>query len=333
MKILFALNHAEHAEPLLRSAGHFQEHGHQLIPTDLDPIPQRLIDSADVILLQEPPVREAVLDCGKPVVLLERIDGAQLRMSRHYLDRVVGVIKGYCFRNPGDNNRFYDRAHVSKLAEYGVQAEKPRHIVGPPSPEWDGVTLTKIHAGYGFGALAHMDQPIKTLVDFDAARPIDVCFLGHVDYEGSEIETHRRLALRTVETWASRPGVYGAGRPVSSHEFLLTLLRSKVAISPWGWGEACHRDYQAMALGTVVLKPDSHHVLGWPDIFRKDRFCVTCRPDFADAHDRITDIVRNWGDCRGRREAARSIITQNWRPEAIAQRMAGLIEVCTGDQS
>ena len=49
--------------------------------------------------------------------------------------------------------------------------------------------------------------------------------------------------------------------------FLAELRRSKICFSPFGYGEVCWRDYEAVLSGAVVLKPDMSHVETDPDIF------------------------------------------------------------------
>jgi len=324
MKLLFAYNHELHAAALLRSAGAFAHYGVQFIPTDFDPVPDRLIDWAEVILLQEPPVRDAVVDCGKPVILLERIDGAQLRAAREYLPRVAGVIKGYLFRDRDRNNATFDRAHVEILHCAGITGAMPRHREDSPEPKIAVPDLRRMFAGYGFGAHAHMGRLVETVIDFDVARPYDASFHGIVEYNHSEIETHRKAAVSAVETWPG-PTLYGAGRPLRQEDYYLSLLRSRAVLSPWGWGEACHRDYEAMLLGAVLIKPDTSHVKCWPDIFATGKTYVPCEPDFSDAHAKIAHVRDHWDDYRTLRERARHMAQLAWRPGLIAERIVNVV--------
>ena len=38
-------------------------------------------------------------------------------------------------------------------------------------------------------------------------------------------------------------------------------------LSPFGWGELCLRDYEAVLGGALLLKPDMSHLETWPDVF------------------------------------------------------------------
>lgn len=49
------------------------------------------------------------------------------------------------------------------------------------------------------------------------------------------------------------------------------LLDSRIVLSPFGWGELCVRDFEAVRAGALLLKPDMDHLETWPDIFIKGK--------------------------------------------------------------
>lgn len=336
MNVLFAYEHDNHAEPLLRAAMQrpqvFADAGISIHATKASPIPG-WFHWTDVFLVQEPPVPEWIKElppsCTKPIIFLERIDGAQLRGCREHLHQVAGVIKSYLFRDRAQNNTTFDRSHVEILHNAGITGRKPRHRDELPSPQIAPEDLCKVFAGYGFGSRAAMEPLVNTVLDFDAERLVDVTFHGIVEYSESEVETHRRLAVDAVAAWdAKHPGkgTCGAGRVLPESDFYLSLLRSKTALSPFGWGEACCRDYQAMALGSVVIKPDMSHVECWPDIFQAGETYLPCKPDWSDAHEIIQEVAENWNDYRPLREQARHMAVLAWQPKLIAGQMAWAIK-------
>ncbi|HUU46032.1 MAG TPA: glycosyltransferase [Acidobacteriota bacterium] len=337
MKILFVYNHEGHAEPILRSRVAFPMRDATLTAVEVgnDQDAQNVVAAHefDVLLLQEPPVFESVLDCGRPVILYERIDGAQLRAARSYLDRVAGVVKGYCFYPAERNNQWYDRGHVHALARCGITAREPRHRNELPQPQVNPADLENVYAGPGFGSFGRMETCIKTVVDFDASRRYDCHFTGTLDYEASEIETHRLLALQILQRYEAQfPGrAFGAdGRTAPYQSYLLSMLRSKTVLCPWGWGEATHRDYEAMALGAVVIKPDTSYVAAWPNIYQPEKTYVPCKCDFSDAVEKIEHVRDHWEDYRSMRELARDTVLKAWDLEQIAGRIVWCIKQILG---
>lgn len=348
MKVLCLYNHAEYGAPMVRAAPYFAEHGIEMEAMRLNAEAQAYVaylrlrrGTFDVLLLQEPPVTDEVLYCHQqPVILLERVDGAQLRASRLHLanPRVVGVIKSYVFRDRSWYNEENDRAHIRMLHEAGIECKRPLYRPERPGPQLADSELAKLRVGYS-GFLCHnilkacidADISIVTELDFRAYRPIDVFFAGTVDYEGTEVDTHRRLTMQVAETWPGKVRA-SAGRRIRREQYYAQMQKSKIALCPWGWGEATYREYEAMAMGAVVLKPDSSHVESWPDVYRTSDvpLYVPCKPDWSDAHEKIEHIIENWRHYTDMREIARDMVVEAWQPESIAERMAHLIKELVG---
>ncbi len=55
--------------------------------------------------------------------------------------------------------------------------------------------------------------------------------------------------------------------PVSQRRFNHEVAHSRITLSPFGWGELCLRDFEAVRGGSLLLKPDMSHLETWPDIF------------------------------------------------------------------
>lgn len=110
-------------------------------------------------------------------------------------------------------------------------------------------------------------------------RPIDI----HARFEtrgDSWYGQMRREAAEAVSNLPSRTVV--AGSSVARPAFLQELTRAKIAFSPFGFGEVCWRDYEAVMAGSVLLKPDMAHIETAPDIFRPWETYAPIRWDFAD---------------------------------------------------
>lgn len=283
----------------------------------------------DVLLLHEAPLYEPAIEIDRPVIFLERLDGAQLRRCRTYLDRIAGVIKAYTFRNRHDYNLTYDRKHIETLHDAGIKCLKPIYCEDPPDPVLLKSERDKIRTGYGFGAWDNIVGLIDREVNFDAERPIDVQFAGTVSYEESEVDAHRMLALKSVIEWnVQRPtrGAAKAGRQLRYKDYVREISRSKCVLCPWGWGESTHRDYEAWMLGAVVVKPNTDYVESWPDVYRAGVTYVECAPDFSDAHEKIAHVVENFGDYKRMRTRTRELVRRAWSASAIADRIGQQIE-------
>ena len=54
---------------------------------------------------------------------------------------------------------------------------------------------------------------------------------------------------------------------VSQRQFNHEIANSRITLSPFGWGELCLRDFEAVRAGSLLLKPDMSHLETWPDVF------------------------------------------------------------------
>ncbi len=286
-----------------------------------------LAGAYDVLLLHGKPVYEPALKCGKPIIYLERIDGAQLRSSRQHMDSIIGVIKGYAFKDRSLYNTTWDRRHVDIMYESGMRAYHGKHLHKRklPSPLVPEDKLDRIRVGYGFGSWKNMEGPAATEFSFETPRLTDANFVGSVGYDGTEVGVHRQAALKAAKTWHG-PSVAESGRPWPLHRYHHSILRSKAVLCPWGWGESSHRDYEAMLLGAVMIKPDTDYVETWPNIYQAGKTYVVCKPDFSDAHDKIAHIAQHFDEYLPMRILARKLILDAWSDDAIAERMAGQIK-------
>ena len=69
---------------------------------------------------------------------------------------------------------------------------------------------------------------------------------------------------------------------VSQRVYRAELQRSRLVLSPFGWGEINLRDYETFIAGAAAVKPDMSHLETWPDLFRSGETIVTHRWDLTD---------------------------------------------------
>jgi hypothetical protein len=90
---------------------------------------------------------------------------------------------------------------------------------------------------------------------------------------------------------------------IGKRAYMRELAQSKICFSPFGYGEVCWRDYEAVFSGALLVKPDMSHMVTVPDVFVPNETYVPIRWDFAD----LDDVVATWlADERRRLEVARN---------------------------
>ena len=103
---------------------------------------------------------------------------------------------------------------------------------------------------------------------------------GHTWYERMRVE-----ALAAVGTLG------GIGQTPTGHishwAYLVEMAQAKICFSPFGYGEVCYRDYEAVYAGALLLKPDMNQIETDPDIFVDGQTYVSMAWDFSDLADKL----------------------------------------------
>jgi hypothetical protein len=103
---------------------------------------------------------------------------------------------------------------------------------------------------------------------------------------------HRELFLKEAE---SRPDLFATGH-LALEEYNKELADSIAALSPFGWGEICFRDFEAIVNRAVLLKPSMDHIETWPDVYKADKTYVSLDWDaknvIAKTEEILSDVKR-----------------------------------------
>jgi hypothetical protein len=312
-----------YVEPILRVAGPLLSRGVEIVH-----------DDPDVVLVDVD--RLESVDTSLPLVLFDRSDGGMLGwygtgrtdLARRWLrsPRVGGVVKitrytGVDFYNTPWTGGGY---HLHLIHEASPQAF-PR-----PEPYSVGAIrerdLTKVELAYGFWAFRHCDGLAAEPPDLFTPRRLEVLCGGTLRYESPLVTHHRHLALEQVGRLRTTRVVTGRGR-VLPHDVYCDLLRStRVCVSPWGWGETCIRDYEAMLAGCVVIKPRTDFIESWPPV--EERHYVPCAVDFSDLSEKVEQVLAQWDDYTEMRRQNRERLLALRRPDVIADRLAEIVRRC-----
>ncbi len=86
---------------------------------------------------------------------------------------------------------------------------------------------------------------------------------------------------------------------VNKRAYMRELGQSRICFSPFGYGEVCWRDYEAVFSGALLVKPDMSHLVTEPDVFVPHETYVPIRWDFDDLDDVVASFL---GDDRRRLE-------------------------------
>jgi hypothetical protein len=205
------------------------------------------------------------------------------------LPLVDTYIKKQVLSNPADYLRDFRGGHIYAdfVANHWGFDLGDWHFGSKPDP----AHLHKLVAGWNLGITPRYQKMLQ-LSRLNPipwrARPIDVHLrvgtLNRSDKPQEWYQFSRAKALESVQPLADRLRLSGSGR-VGSRRYFAELYASKIVFSPFGWGEVCFRDYEAVAAGALLVKPDMSHLTTVPDIYIPHETYIPVKWDLSDIHD------------------------------------------------
>lgn len=115
-----------------------------------------------------------------------------------------------------------------------------------------------------------------------------------------------------------------SGFGIPRHRFISELRHAKICFSPFGYGEVCWRDYEAIMAGAVLLKPDTGHIETHPDIFLPWETYVPLRWDLADFNDTLRRLLKDAGLRQSIAAQAHAVLHEYLHSDAFARQMRPL---------
>jgi hypothetical protein len=319
--------------PFLRYAKRFAARGihFRAIPYgELDP--QNLPEGVDAVFIQSsytpaPAELEALLTAlkaAKPALRIAYFDWfapADIRFAERVEEWVSGYVKKSLLRDrstylrpPIGHTNLTD--HFS--ARFGTE--------NPPC-EWTvpaGV-IPKLVVGPSFSTSPQLIGLFeRDRLPAEHPRPIDlharIATRGSPWYEAMRSEAAAAVAVDLADLNVASEGM------VSKSRYMRELGRSKLCFSPFGYGEVCWRDFEAVAVGSVLVKPDMSHLETNPDIYRPFETYIPVRWDLADLGERVRDALADQRQLRRMAVQAFEVVRDHLRGPALmdlASRLAG----------
>lgn len=79
----------------------------------------------------------------------------------------------------------------------------------------------------------------------------------------------------------------------SERSYKKSLSSSKLTISPYGWGEICFRDTEAIIAGSALVKPNMDHLETWPNIYQAFETYYSLPWDLKDTKVKVDELLKN----------------------------------------
>lgn len=235
-----------------------------------------------------PLITTAILEAAKKahIIYFDGRDDLGVQFPE-LLDQSHLYVKRHCFKNRMDYTKEYFGG--ISLTDY-IYKHIGREALGAHGKSI-GVEikkLFKIHCGmsYGMDSILLKLQHRHHTIDWCKDRPWDV--ICRMTIPNSWLY-YLRAPVVPILKKIQQDGrfVLLPDRRVSQREYYNEMLQSKICVSPFGYGDVCIRDYEAAALGCLLIKPDMKHVEAKPNIFQPFKTYIPVSWDYSDLEEKI----------------------------------------------
>lgn len=220
------------------------------------------LDGDDDLCVQWPEVLPLVDLYVKKQVFADASEYTRSRIGKTNLTDYVSRMFGVSFRD--------DRIPASHAL--------PRNQIHKVVLGWNVALDDKIRA------LARSTAPVVT-------KDFDVICRASVDPK-MWLHPLRSKVVPILRGLADEYRVLTPESRVSQDEYYDEMRRSRICVSPFGYGEICWRDFEAVLCGCLLVKPDVGHLRTEPDVFVPYATYVPVRWNYSDLEGVIRHYLR-----------------------------------------
>ncbi len=324
--------HSYRAE-LRKSLGLISLH---LLASDIERAPKLILSHFDVVILK----LSFLTSTQDAARIVAAIKGAITNQRFVYFDGdddlcvrlpevvsdVDAYVKGHLFRDRQQYlNRFVGKSNLTDFVhkQFGVSfADDPCALEAVPVPFEQ---ISKIALGCNLAVGGPIERIREKISTYPAvAKDIDIVFRGNVpaDWMG-HLRKGVAPALKRLQKTCR---VIVPDTRVNPEEYYREMLRSKICVSPFGYGEVCWRDFEAVICGCLLVKPDMSHIETHPNIYRPYETYVPVKWDFSDLEEKCVRYLANERERQRITAAARKILDDFYENRGFLKSTAQLLD-------
>ncbi len=122
-------------------------------------------------------------------------------------------------------------------------------------------------------------KPIRKTIDIN-------CRMG-ISYGRKSISFQREKIKNIFKGYISN-------NKINRIRYFNELRKSKIVISPFGWGEITLKDFETFLTQGLLIKPSMDHLDTWPNFYYPNKSFIPFSWDLKDLHEKIIEILENF---------------------------------------
>jgi len=257
-----------------------------------------------------------------PILYLDNRDEVSFEISKNKSYEIIEQYENIILTDENDNPSLFGYKHL--LSDHRVkyvlknfllgreEYKKPtvfggiKHFQDKNHPSWTGYEFTdeewaKIqYSGLDIGFETTWNFPgrFKPSAETYINKSIDVFAIFQAVHKGRKFynqEIGKYYTEHRVKCWKELHKVRRNIISGTINSKLSNQLQSlsKISISPFGMGEFCYRDYEAIFNLSLIIKPDIQHVKTLINYFEPYKNYIPCKPDYSDVNEKIDLVLSN----------------------------------------
>lgn len=179
---------------------------------------------------------------------------------------------------------FIGKNNLTDYVAYKFNISFSDNII-PTSKPVDPIYFDKIFLGYNIA----LDENIKKLYKrnlLSQLLPKDNDIICRATIPTNWMRYLRKDIIPELQKMASKCQVLIPDKRVTLEQYYDELRRSKICVSPFGYGEICWRDFESILCQCLLIKPDMSHIKTSPNIFVPYKTYVPVKWDFSDLQEK-----------------------------------------------
>ena len=221
--------------------------------------------------------------------LFDGSDSTSLMGAYEVLDESEAI---YLFKNQLLNREEYKKPTTLNKWFFGTDSDLDISY-DTSDRNWNRIKLSGWNLGYMLPQYRDF-QPISN------NKNLDVCAIYKAELPYNEEHKLRNDLYYTnhrKSAWDILDNKFSSKKDkLPYQEYINTLYNSKVALSPFGMGEICFRDFECMQFGTIIVKPDVSRLDTIPNIYEDDETYIAVNYDWSDLNEKIDYVLSDFNN-------------------------------------